>query len=1035
MKIFKQEISLRNSWKPLSTNKTNFNFYSEGGITCRLFCFIETSFCFTKHWFEYFTKLIFSLEVKNAFLLHILFVFTTSSLRCQTPVYSIFDDRNGIFDFEQYDLLQDRKGYIWIAGNSGLHRYNAKEFKHFAAINSPSRALTGLRDDSFRRLWMVDFAGNIYYQKDNILRPFKQWNPRNSKTFPIVEIDKKHLWIVTEEGVNRFENAPSLAKIKHLKTYNIPTSRVTCIYQNQLYVAGENEIYTIDKKATRIAIDGQHKPQFLKAWSSFFIVKNQLHLYVRDENSIYKLEKDRFVKIKEFEQLGDFIALKVVDNTPWILTRNGLIRLDENFEIQENLFEGFACSDLLKDNQGNYWLSTLNKGVIFFTDLNARYYNLNQPTGFNTFVKWKNGLYVGTNDGRISVLGKNSLAISYQSKTFKEISFLSVNPWTKELYFGEMELMKSTERRLESLGTNPSIKQMVFIHPNAALIADPGGLYVSVFNTEKDVVSLVPEFLKPHLSKTKIQFKNFSHYYLIYNRTPRFSIWKNQLFAATKNGLVALNKFEKRNVCYQGKPIFVTDFELTKNAMYCATSNHGLLSWNGAIWEKVNDKIGVNQYNYIQQVCANENKVWFATDNGIIQMDLSTKKHLLFDASNGLLSTRIADLFLEKNALYVSTNQGVLKLPLYKTKQQVCNPPFLLSQLFVNGQEKNLKNLDFIESNPGTVTFKFDVLWFANPNRLHIKYKLDDEEEWSELAAGNFQFTLNKIYPEQHQLFVRLVDNLSGRTIAKKKVDFYVKPTLFQRPLFQFCFFGVLVIAVVALVLFYLRTIKRKNLQLLEKERLQRQLKQSMLSAIKAQMNPHFIFNALNTIQSYILTNDRMNANFYLGKFSDLMRKILTMSNQETITIEEELAAMRLYLELENMRLNKELNIQLETDDAIEIMHKQIPSMIVQPYIENAIKHGLLHKVENKELKIIFKELTNDILLVEITDNGIGRKASQKIKERSNKHYVSFSTEANKKRLELLNEQTKNDISIQIIDLEEFGQSSGTKVILKIPIK
>jgi LytS/YehU family sensor histidine kinase len=199
-------------------------------------------------------------------------------------------------------------------------------------------------------------------------------------------------------------------------------------------------------------------------------------------------------------------------------------------------------------------------------------------------------------------------------------------------------------------------------------------------------------------------------------------------------------------------------------------------------------------------------------------------------------------------------------------------------------------------------------------------------------------------------------------------------------------------------------------------------------------MNPHFIFNALNTIQSYIYLNEKDNAILYLVKFSDLTRMILEMSNHEKISLADEIKTLMLYLDLEKMRFEDTLFFDVFIAENIVADNIKIPSMLIQPYVENAVKHGLLHKKDDRKLFIRFTH-EDDILTVEIDDNGIGRKKSQLINAaRKNKH-ESFSTIANQKRLELLNLGFNDHIGIEIIDKsDEKKQASGTKVILRIPL-
>lgn len=229
------------------------------------------------------------------------------------------------------------------------------------------------------------------------------------------------------------------------------------------------------------------------------------------------------------------------------------------------------------------------------------------------------------------------------------------------------------------------------------------------------------------------------------------------------------------------------------------------------------------------------------------------------------------------------------------------------------------------------------------------------------------------------------------------------------------------------------KLLEDKNNLLQEKIQLESNLNKSVLKTIKAQMNPHFFYNALNTIQAYIFTNDKTKANNYLAKFSKLTRVILEQSEKESISLGDEIESLTLYLELEKMRFNADFEYSIELKTVTHKDSIEFPPMLIQPYIENAIKHGLLHKEDDKRLTILFEE-KNTHLIITIDDNGIGRKRAQELNKIKNEKYQSFSTQANEKRLEILNEQN-DKIAVKVIDkIDETGKAIGTKVILTIPI-
>lgn len=216
---------------------------------------------------------------------------------------------------------------------------------------------------------------------------------------------------------------------------------------------------------------------------------------------------------------------------------------------------------------------------------------------------------------------------------------------------------------------------------------------------------------------------------------------------------------------------------------------------------------------------------------------------------------------------------------------------------------------------------------------------------------------------------------------------------------------------------------------------LEKQYRDSELKALKAQMNPHFIFNALNSIQEYIILNKKDLAGDYLGKFADLMRRYLHHSDAGFITLKEEVQSLTIYLELESLRFEENLAYTITTEPSIDQEFIKIPTMLIQPYVENALKHGLLHRLANRKLNISFTQKNPDTIQCAITDNGIGRKASAILKEQRGTLHTSFATQATENRLELLNQTLSHKIGVHITDLyNEDGTPQGTQVQLDIPI-
>ncbi len=212
----------------------------------------------------------------------------------------------------------------------------------------------------------------------------------------------------------------------------------------------------------------------------------------------------------------------------------------------------------------------------------------------------------------------------------------------------------------------------------------------------------------------------------------------------------------------------------------------------------------------------------------------------------------------------------------------------------------------------------------------------------------------------------------------------------------------------------------------------QQELNALKLTAIKSQMNPHFIFNVLSSIKGYIYENDRQRATAYLDDFSDLMRSVLEMSEVHYVTIADELKLLKLYIDLEGMML-EEFSCEIQIDENVDTGAIYIPSLVLQPYIENAFKHGLRHKQGEKKLHILVSRPDAERITIELSDNGIGRNAASELNLGNSLKRQSFATQALEKRMALINKQNQQRIQLEIIDLfDDFGNSAGTSILLTL---
>jgi tetratricopeptide (TPR) repeat protein len=315
-------------------------------------------------------------------------------------------------------------------------------------------------------------------------------------------------------------------------------------------------------------------------------------------------------------------------------------------------------------------------------------------------------------------------------------------------------------------------------------------------------------------------------------------------------------------------------------------------------------------------------------------------------------------------------------------------------------------------------------------NKLYRYYKaIGDADKALEQHEKQYRYkdTLNTIYQsiEERKLQVRFEsERMEQQIVILEQETELAQRDVKQTRLILFVLSSILIVTLL-MVLLYLRQNRLKASQ--DKILLQQRL-------FRSQLNPHFLFNSLASIQNFIVTEDADNASIYLSRFAKLVRNILDASNEEYITLEKELNIIQNYLELQKARYIDKMNYTLEVDDTLDVENLQIPPMLAQPFIENAIEHGIKLKESGGLVQVRFFKSDN-YTIFEVEDNGIGREKARIIQQQRNTDHKSLATKLTLERIANLNKKHKFEITMHIIDLkDETGDASGTKVRFSIPI-
>lgn len=338
------------------------------------------------------------------------------------------------------------------------------------------------------------------------------------------------------------------------------------------------------------------------------------------------------------------------------------------------------------------------------------------------------------------------------------------------------------------------------------------------------------------------------------------------------------------------------------------------------------------------------------------------------------------------------------------------------------------------------ITFKFTAFNYVNPQKNHFAYKLEGlNEDW--VYSGTHRYaTFTNLDPGEYVLRVMASNNSGVWNTYAGRVKLFIQPPFWRAPWFLPSLSLTVVLVVGLLVYLVVKNVKETSRSGLMQAELrlaqaEGESTKARLASLRAQMNPHFLFNSLNSIQHYIARNEKEVARDYLSTFSTLMRRILNNSSQDRIPLEDELETLELYLELESMRFDNKFDYTINVSPEVEVENTEVPPLLLQPYVENAVQHGLMNKAGKGRLLVEIRQEGKDLHCV-VEDNGIGRKKAREIKERKEQRYASMGMEVNRSRLEIINRHSKAHPAVRIIDLKDHeGNALGTRVEIRIPLE
>jgi hypothetical protein len=511
------------------------------------------------------------------------------------------------------------------------------------------------------------------------------------------------------------------------------------------------------------------------------------------------------------------------------------------------------------------------------------------------------------------------------------------------------------------------------------------------------------------------------------------------IYLCSSNGLWTLNK--QKEFVYLGKenPLLasrIVDIQEDKNGItWMATRGKGVILKKGNQY-KVLDKQGGLTGNMCRTLFVDSaGAVWVGTNTGLNKIELKSFEPLRytieqFSSKNGLLSDEVNYIARLGNKLCVAYSNGISVFDPGHIQDNAISPPVYITRVLVNEIPSKMQDGMLLAHDENHLTIHYNGLSFRCPGQLEYKYKLEGlDTNWIYTSYTSIDF--QALRPGNYR-FILYAKNNDERWSRRPAVFFFTISAAWWQ---TWWFYALICLGMVALLLTAflgrLHVVRKRERQ---KAMIRTQLSEAELKALRAQMNPHFIFNAINSVQYFITANDPVSSQKYLSKFARLIRYVVDNSKPSAILLSKELEALSLYLDLESLRFENKFEYYIQVSEEIDMDTVQIPSMLIQPFVENAIWHGLMHKAQSGKLRIEILKKENGLICI-IEDDGIGRKKAEEIRAAKGVDvHKPVGMQITRERLNIINGQNNSSFSIRITDLTDAnGIACGTRVELDLP--
>ncbi len=974
------------------------------------------------------------------------------------PGYRQFTADDGLPSSEVYEVIQDRQGYLWFATDNGVSRFNGYGFENFGALHGlDDPVVFYLQEDIQGKIWMKCMSGLLYYFEKDSLHPFA------GNGMPVGSGSGANCNFYVDSTGQVFNSIYQLGLIRSNLAGNGGLFLGECL---------SNAIYVREGRSINIACGNGPYPSINKTTVQPQNGKLhwQLDLYFGQQKFVHTLPMavvgghfdswffdNRTLVVSGMGMLFGFEAGQLVWQIPfsekisaWYQDRQGKVYLglgdrkgvqryrsvaDLPLGRYEILLEGHSVAHLLEDREGGYWFATTDAGVFYLPNASVEIFDQTSGLMVNyiTSIALKNGheAYVGLEGGG---------AVSLDASLKRATPLPSINPRISDLAFDSQHNM------LWGAGSDYNLQY--FFNGNWHKLVDEKRTaqqkkqvgfptrHLHFSHDQKTMWGVSHSgFFRLYLNKAVV---DYTHRYLnqlqpYSNRTlDAYTASTGRTWIANVHGLFELKDDELlhpdvKHPAFQNRIEAIV--ELSDGTLVLGSKGYGLVFWKDSQLATLTVADGLTA-NMIENLHVDDKgTLWAGTLNGLNKIRWEWGKEVNIEkitTAHGLPSNEITDVATWGETIWVGTTKGLARFA--NPVGNPVSPAPILASVMADKRSLDLAQptlLSFWENN---LTINYFTINYKMNGHIPYRYRLDD---------GHWSHTFNTMLnfpsmPPGERVFEVQSQNEDGIWSEPVVFAFSISPPWWR----SIWFWSIVALAGAIAVWSFIRY---RTAQVRHEEQLKtalyKKLSETELTALRSQMNPHFIFNCLNSINHFVLRNESQQAANYISKFSKLIRLVLDNSGLQKVPLEKELEALRHYMDLEAMRFDGKFRYELWVDDEVDLEFTQVPPMLLQPYVENAIWHGLMNKPEGGLVVVDVRQPSESHLHIEIMDDGVGRKRAAELENKTSMQHKPQGTNITAERLRLLDTENPKTCSVMIHDLVDAeGQPCGTRVVLEIPV-